>query len=134
MNSSEAYNNVVIVGEDVDLIVLLIQNATDNNICFFKPGKSGESPSLFNSRSFKYQKLTPYVAFIHAFTGCDTTSCFAGKGKSQIIKTLESFEYLLPLIDSFYKCEVSHSEIAEHGKEIIVRMYGTKKENEKKSI
>ncbi|KAJ8671046.1 hypothetical protein QAD02_002305 [Eretmocerus hayati] len=126
--------NVVIVGEDIDLLVILNQQATDDSIFFLKPGKGNVPDRLYNSQSFKFPELRKYVAFIHALTGSDTTSCFYNQGKEKIMKMLTDAENedLLPLIDHFMTPNATHESIAESGTKLIARMYGTRQENKKK--
>lgn len=92
INTAISYNercdSVVVVGEDVDLLVLLTQFAHEKkNIYFMKAGKNNENKS-FDSTSFKYEPLANLIMFIHAFSGADTTSSFFKNGKIKFIKPL----------------------------------------------
>ena len=57
-----------IIGEDIDLLVILTQHAPINTVYFLKPGKG----NVNDSNSFKYLKVKKLIGFLHAFTGCDT--------------------------------------------------------------
>ena len=92
---------VIIVGEDVDLLVLLTQLAkTYSAIYFLMPGKNLQKgktreKQFFTQKSFTCEELTDVIAFVHAFSGCDTTSAMYGQGKSKLIKMLNSNKELL---------------------------------------
>ncbi|XP_043269016.1 uncharacterized protein Nepl16 isoform X1 [Venturia canescens] len=122
---------VIIVGEDIDLLVIFSQLATNmENIYFCKEGKN-EKHQFYGSNSFKYDKLQNIVAFIHAFCGCDTTSCFYKLGKSKLIEAFSSeteIVTLLELASVFYHENASHDKIAESAFDLIRKMYCTKTE------
>jgi len=64
---------VCILGEDVDLIVLLMAKADAyKDIIFIKSRRGKMRDSLFSSRELQHQGFKD-VLFLHAFTGCDTT-------------------------------------------------------------
>uniref|UniRef100_A0A1B6I9D2 Tesmin/TSO1-like CXC domain-containing protein n=1 Tax=Homalodisca liturata TaxID=320908 RepID=A0A1B6I9D2_9HEMI len=71
---------IIVVGQDIDLLVLLNQlNEKNLDILFQKP-LTGNTPNCFySSNSYEDESKRKYVAFIHCFTGCDTTSGCAGK-------------------------------------------------------
>ena len=77
-----------LIGEDIDLLVILTQYASINTVYFFKSGKGNVNDCIYDSNSFKYLKVKKLIGFLHAFTGCDTTSCFFKQGKNKLIKTL----------------------------------------------
>ena len=91
IDTSVFEDNVVIVGEDIDLLVIFLQLApTIENISFLKPGIGKICEKMYTANSLSYPKLQNLIAFIHAFTGCDTISGFYNQGKTKIIKTLIS--------------------------------------------
>lgn len=67
----------MIVGEDIDLLVLLIALAPqERNIYFLKPGKGKAERKIYCSRTLQsHGGLRDRILFGHAFSGCDTTSC-----------------------------------------------------------
>lgn len=85
-------NSVEVVGNDIDLLVLLIglTPATDT-IFFYKLTSSKKSSNKLYSTSDN-KNFKDFMLFAHAFAGCDTTSALFGKGKKRIIKILEKNE------------------------------------------
>lgn len=81
---TEYNKQIVIVGQDVDLLVLLHQfNLNNAPIYFLKVGAGKVNDAIYSSKSFKFEQYQSIIAFIHCFTGCDSTSGFAGKGKKK---------------------------------------------------
>lgn len=82
---------VVIVGEDVDLLVILTALTGSNpNICFLKQGKGNIDNKLYTPTSLKYSSIVrDNILFVHAFSGCDTTSAFFNQAKLKFLKLLE---------------------------------------------
>lgn len=76
-------NNIVIVGQDIDLLVILTQLAitVKENIYFLKPKIGKTSEKFYTQNSFKHPELNKFILFLHAFLGCDTTSAISGMGK-----------------------------------------------------
>lgn len=93
---------VIVVGQDIDLLVLLNQlNSNNHDIYFLKPGSGNGKNLFFTSNSFKHESFKNIVAFLHCFSGCDTTSGFAGKGKKSIVNSLLDAKNLSNLANVF---------------------------------
>lgn len=119
---------VIVVGQDIDLLVLLTQlNSDDLDIYFHKPGSGNVKDYFYTSNSFKHVAYKDKIAFIHSFTGCDTTSAFAGKGKKMTVKSLLANKNLSTLAEVFYQKNAEKKTIAEHGLKLIGSIYKSKK-------
>ena len=86
----------VIIAEDVDVLVTLSQLVND---------------------------LKHLLGFIHAFTGCDTTSAFYLQGKQKIIKLLHHDNDFLQKSLIYNSVDANKETIAEVGFKIIADMY-----------
>jgi hypothetical protein len=86
-----ATNTTVVVGEDVDLLVLLTaRTPTDKIIYFLKPGKAQQQTEIYSSKSLSaYPKCQNHILVLHAITGCDTTSTMFRRGKTSVLKLFE---------------------------------------------
>ena len=121
-----------IVGEDIDLLVILNKHKPCNTIDFLKPGKGNIQNSIYDSNSFEHSTLQYLLTFINAFTGCDTTSCFFKQGKNKIIKILLNDSGLQKQAQCFYEPNATPQALGASACEIVSRLYGTKKD--KKSL
>lgn len=89
---SRTQPNVSVVGDDTDLLVLLIALANkDINVSLLKPGR-GKIPQR-NYSSLKLQQalgdMCGCLLFVHAATGCDTTCAPYRQGKSEVLSYLQ---------------------------------------------
>lgn len=118
---------IIIIGQDIDLLVLLTQFSTTNlPIFFLKPGVGNVSDSMYSCDSFKIENYRSIVAFLHCFTGCDTVSGFAGKGKKSTVDLLLKTPNLLDLIRPFYEPQSDPQIIARNGCDLIKHIYNCK--------
>ncbi|GBM77634.1 hypothetical protein AVEN_34459-1 [Araneus ventricosus] len=72
MSVSSAFDSVIVVGEDVDLI-LLTALSTRSNIYILKPGKGQISQQIYSTKSIIDKTAADHILFLHAFSGYDTT-------------------------------------------------------------
>lgn len=94
-----------------------------------KPGKGKTADKLYSTNSFKYHSLKNLICFIHAFSGCDTTSSFFGKGKNKLTKIMDKFDDLHVYANFFNNENSTPERISEAGCEIVLALYGSTNEN-----
>lgn len=119
--------DVVVVSEDIDVLVILtalVDKARE--IYFLKPSRGKVQQKIFSSKCL--EKSLPnckeHILFLHAFTGCDTTSAFFNKGK---IKFAKNFEKRIDLHDSvkvFENINEDPNNILQAGVACILSLYG----------
>ena len=116
IEQSNATNNSIVVGEDVDLLVLLTaRTPIDKIIYFLKPGKAHQPTEIYSSKSLSaYPKCQNRILFLHAITGCDTTSAFFRKGKTTAFKLFEKRD-LTDCAEVFQKIDSSPQDIVTNG-------------------
>lgn len=120
-----------LVGEDTDLIVLLVAHSEGNTYMLI-PSKGKRCRKVFNITHLQ-EALGPmkeYMLFIHAFTGCDTTSCVHVKGKSLPFEKLKRDDSLRKKVDVFNDKSSSPQEIADAGEAFMCVIYGGKQTDE----
>ena len=71
--------------------------------------------------------ITQHILFIHAITGCDTTSSLYNQGKRKAFKMARSNNDLYPHMDVFKRDSSSHDEVARAGEMFILALYGAQK-------
>ncbi|GBN79778.1 hypothetical protein AVEN_100264-1 [Araneus ventricosus] len=82
---------VVVIGQNVDLLVLLTALTPDSmDILMLKEGKGRIKDRFYSSKDLRNSNLVieckNSIHFLHAISGCDTTSGFYGKGKLQAVQ------------------------------------------------
>ncbi|GBM68342.1 hypothetical protein AVEN_138182-1 [Araneus ventricosus] len=114
--------NVMVVGSDTDLIVLLIALSPGQKNIYFCKEKSGaiHSTVLYKIETLieKYKNSRQLLLFPHSLTGCDTTSCFYGIGKMKAMKMLQSPESY-SWAEVFLDDSASKEELLAAGKKFV---------------
>ena len=133
IEESAKAKSVPIVGEDVDLLIILTAlSGSSTNIYMLKPGKGNIENKLYTPSSMKFGSVVKdNILFLHAFSGADTTSAFFRQGKLKFIKLLEKHKQLQDLVTMFRDPYAEPEKIAEVGNAVIIQLYGT---NECKSL
>lgn len=115
---------VGIVGEDVDLIVLLMAKSyAHKDIIFIKPGRGKIRHSYFSSQELQEQGFKD-VLFLHAFTGCDTTSSVFRKSKVAFAKLYLKSPDIKKAAAVFSDPSSTISQIQKAGETCMLRWYG----------
>lgn len=81
------FDAVFIIGEDVDLLILLTALAPAySNIYLRKPGRGNTAERLYSAHSLKHKEVAENILFLHAFSGCDATSALFNQGKKSFVR------------------------------------------------
>lgn len=117
----------ILVGEDTDLLVLLVAHS-EGNTYMLVPSKGKRIRKVFNITLLQEAlgSMKEYILFIHAFTGCDTTSSLRGKGKSLPFAKLKRDEALKNKVAIFNDKSSSPQKVAEAGEAFMCVIYGGK--------
>ena len=122
--------DVTVVADDTDVILLLVYHMKETmaDIYFC----SDKSRKTWNIRDI-IKSVTPlvkhHVLFLHAWTGCDTTSAIFGQGKTSLVKKLQSSREMQKLSDIICDPWAKQDQVAEAGCDVFVKMYGGKNES-----
>ena len=84
--AASEYGSTTLIGEDTDLLVLLLYHMKpgQKSVFFRSDKKTTSQVRVYNINKLKIllgPDLCSHLLFIHAFTGCDTTSRVFGVGK-----------------------------------------------------
>ena len=129
--SMSSNKSTSVIGEDTDLLVLLLHHAStsDENKLYFYSDK-GSPATVYDIKVMK--KLLGYdvcssLLFLHAFTGCDTTSAVFGIGKkSALHKVLKGDSVLKSCAKMFSTPKKNIAEIEDAGCKAMVALFGGK--------
>ena len=88
--SMSSFKSTTLIGEDTDLLVLLLYHAgKEHKDLYFRSDKGQEKPNVYNIRVLKQllgDDVCSDLLFAHAFSGCDTTSRIFGVGKKSVFQ------------------------------------------------
>ena len=77
---------------------------------------------MYTANSLSNPKLQNLIAFMHAFTGCNTTSAFYNQGKTKIIKSLLSNSELVEKVEVFNTANAVKNDIISVGNYMIMAL------------
>ncbi|MGR0271971.1 hypothetical protein [Klebsiella pneumoniae] len=81
--------SVAVIGEDVDLVVLLVALTPRNHsgdVFFVKPGRRNVPTKVYSVHRLQQLPFASNILLLHSFSGCDTTSAIYGKSKVTTVK------------------------------------------------
>ena len=125
--------DTVLIGDDTDLLVLLLSKdmpQSSKNIFFAPAPKKIHSKNRI--RDIKQVKvdlgsfICQHLLFMHALSGCDTTSRLYGIGKGTILKKLKSNVTLQQAALVFHNPMSTHTQVQEAGEKALVAIYNEK--------
>lgn len=121
-------NTTIVVGEDVDLLILLTARTPIVKIIYFlKSGKAQQRTETYSSKSLTaFPKCQNYILFLHAITGCDTTSAMYRRGKTSVFKLFEKKD-LIDCAKVFIEIDSSPQTIITKGIRFLLAVYGAPK-------
>lgn len=109
---------------DVDLLILLTALSTRSNIYILKPGKGKISQQIYSTKSIIDKTAADHILFLHAFSGCDTTSALFNQGKIKCINVLRKNPDLNEVIQEFKNPNADPEIIAKAGERFLLALYG----------
>ena len=125
--------SVVVVADDIDILILLLYHF-----------KSGMQDVLLKTGSKKCHKrvtkivdiretvstidvtIIPSLLFVHAWSGCDTTSAIFGHSKVSVLRKLQNTSEMKNISYIFNRYNATQEDISIAGQRFFVRMYDGK--------
>ena len=120
-------STTVLVGDDTDLLVLLCYHASEDGYDLFyrpEPKANTRDARVWHMKKVKEQlgkELCRSLLFLHAITGCDTTSRLYGVGKATALKKFEN-----ALQANVFSCHSAVSDVVTAGEKALVSLFGGK--------
>ncbi|GFO13376.1 hypothetical protein PoB_003988100 [Plakobranchus ocellatus] len=92
---------------DVFLLLLSFSDAISKPPIFDTgSGNNRRQPNITDLAATMSKRLHDAIIGLHAFTGCDSTSCFAGKGELKALNMLQRNQYLQDTFSRFDTLEI----------------------------
>ena len=125
--------DTVLVGDDSDLLVLLLYHLTSTSYNLFlapEPKKNAKQRvwNIKQAREDLGLFSCKHILFQHALMGCDTTSRLFGIGKGSILKKFKVNSSLQQAATVFDSVASTHEDIAFAGEKALLAMYNGKKD------
>lgn len=128
IDAANNYGKPVVVGHDIDLLTLLIAlSPSDKDSRFLRDAQGNIRQRAYSSHDLQISEVLKgckdNILFAHAFSGCDTTFAFFGKGKSQTIKLINSRKDLQEVVEIFNNPSSAKDDIARAGEKFTLALY-----------
>jgi 5'-3' exonuclease len=119
---ASSFDNVLslVVAEDTDVLALLLYHATGD--CTFYMKTKENTISINVAKHLLGREFCMRFPFVHAMSGCDTTSKLYSIGKIKNLKLLQSLQKWRSNFLVFGDSSVSLQEVADVG-ELFIRLY-----------
>lgn len=130
IEESKSEKTAVIIGQDIDLLVILIGRTLsyEQEIFLKKVGKGNVKTEIYSTKSFdNYPHSKTHILFLHALSGCDTTSALFKKGKKSLLKVFEKLTNLDELAAAFEEENCSAQRLLESGTQTLLAVYNAPK-------
>jgi hypothetical protein len=124
------FHEVTVLAEDTDILVLLLYHVdkSRNKITFKSEkhffGKEAKHWDITKTAIMLGEDVCRVLPFVHAVTGCDSTSRIFGIGKSLALKKCINSEYFRAQGEVFNDKNSSRDAILKAGEEAISCLYG----------
>jgi hypothetical protein len=124
--------NTVPIGDDTDLLILLIchTNLESHDLFFHpEPKKSTNNPRVWSIKAVKQNlgsSVCTHILFMYAILGCDTTSRLKGIGKGAALKKFVISETFLDQANVFDTASASTADVVAAGDNALVCLYNGK--------
>ena len=115
----------VVVGTDTDLLVALIARAPmDSELYMLRP--SSNNTTVFDIKSLQSAvgECKDSLLFLHAVTGCDTTSALYNQGKKKAYKLLKEHTGLAKDGSIFNMPQAAKKDLISAGEKFLLHWYG----------
>lgn len=128
INLCKEGGKVVVVGNDTDLLVLLVTLASDeDDIYLFYPSKGKTPPTFFDIQSLRGaledKDMLDILLPLHALSGTDTTSAPFRKGKTKAYQAALRSSALRTQMCIFNDPSATTKEIVEAGEKFLLEIY-----------
>lgn len=120
--------STTLIGEDTDLLILLLYhfNVSHCTELHFRSDKG--NATVYNIKALKDslgEAMCRRLLFLHAFTGCDSTSRIFGVGKkSAFQKILKDGHVICKIADVFCNPNQHHELIERSGSQAMLTLFG----------
>lgn len=132
ISQSKNKDSTVVVGDDTDLLVLLVgKQFLHKNMYMLKPGNSRVPDKVFDINLIQ-KKLGPIretLLILHALSGCDTTSYPYRKGKKTIFNCLRKNVDLNKQLILFNNENANKQDLVKLGIKFFLCIYGCKSDD-----
>ena len=127
---------VNVVADDTDVLILLMHHWRDSmaDVYILSQPKSTSKKGLqvWRIRDLVAKAgtlIVSHLLFLHAWSGCDSTSATFGQGKTSLIKKIQDNAEVQQISSLISDSQVTAEEVGKAGARLFVILYGGKQED-----
>ena len=119
----------IAVADDIDIAVMLVHHwDSENHLDVYFLQERWDKAWNIKHASLQNKFTKEHLLFLHAFTGCDTTSSIFGKGKANILDMCTKSESMKEQAEIISCPWSEQSEVGSAAIKVFKIMYGGKKD------
>ena len=125
-------NDVNVVADDTDVLVLLMYHWKPNMADVYSLSEVRKNMLVWKIRDLVTkagQVITSHFLFLHAWSGCDTTSAIFGHGKTSLLKRIKESKELQQISSLMSEHSATIEQIGKVGTRLFVITYGGKQKD-----
>ena len=119
---AQEYKEVFVQAEDTDILILLLYHLQEKTTVFMVTRQ--RTIAIHSLHQSLGKELCKSLLFVHAMSGCDTTSAFFGMGKLKTMNILTSSAEVRQQMKLFGDISADKETIGNVGEKFVVSLYG----------
>ena len=119
-------SEVNVVADDTDVLVLLMYHWKQNMASIYFLSEAGKNLNIWRISDLVEQAgpiVTSYLLFLHAWSGCDTTSATFGQGKIGLMKKLKQSNDVQAIAELMMDRIATVEQVGEVGVRLFVSVW-----------
>ena len=130
-------SEVNVVADDIDVLVLLMYHWNQNMQSIYFLPKARKDLKIWRISDLVRQAVpivTSYLPFLHAWSGCDTTSTTYGQGKVCQMKKIKQSKDVQMIAELIMDHSATTEQVGEVGVQLFVIVFGEKQSDSLNTI
>ncbi len=126
-----------VVADDTDVLVLLMYHWKQSMASIYFLSEAGKNTKIWKISDLVERAgpiITSHLLFLHAWSGCDTTSATFGQGKVSLIKKIKQLKKVEAISWLLMDNDVTSEQVGEAGIRLFVILFGGKKSDSLNSL
>ena len=120
---------VVVVADDTDVAVMLLYHWSEDIHEVFFLQERGKKCWSIREAQLELIDVKENLLFIHAWSGCDSTSAILGKGKPSFYNLVKKSSVMQGISDTISDYWATRTEVGQASVKAFIQLYGGKSES-----
>ena len=117
---------VIVVADDTDIAVMLLYHWSKDLFNIFLLQERGKKCWSMQECQSQLSDMKDHLLFVHAWSGCDSTSAILGKGKPTFFNLVKKDPIIQSASETMSDFWAARNEVGEAAVNIFIKLYGGK--------